>query len=134
MTQKSKPSNNKSTAKIDCSAIGKYTDSQTFCLNFLGFSQLFPLKNQILCCFSLAWFKERDNQSINQPIKEMGSGSVKNAASKEEVEKAVNEGVPVILHFWATWCDASKHMDQVFSHLSTDFPHVHFFRVFPFFN
>ncbi|XP_021853832.1 monothiol glutaredoxin-S17 [Spinacia oleracea] len=59
----------------------------------------------------------------------MGSGSVKNAASKEEVEKAVNEGVPVILHFWATWCDASKHMDQVFSHLSTDFPHVHFFRV-----
>ncbi|XP_010686506.2 monothiol glutaredoxin-S17 [Beta vulgaris subsp. vulgaris] len=59
----------------------------------------------------------------------MGSGSVKNVESKEELEKAVNEGTSVILHFWATWCDASKHMDQVFSHLSTDFPHAHFFRV-----
>ncbi|XP_021726441.1 monothiol glutaredoxin-S17-like [Chenopodium quinoa] len=59
----------------------------------------------------------------------MASGSVKNAGSKAEVDKAVSEGNPVILHFWATWCEASKHMDQVFSHLSTDFPHAHFFRV-----
>lgn len=54
---------------------------------------------------------------------------MKNAGSKEEVDKAVSEGSPVILHFWATWCEASKHMDQLFSHLSTDFPNALFFRV-----
>ncbi|XP_057544232.1 monothiol glutaredoxin-S17 [Amaranthus tricolor] len=59
----------------------------------------------------------------------MGSGIVKNVESKDELQKAVSEGSPAILHFWASWCDASKHMDQVFSHLSTDFPHANFFRV-----
>ena len=59
----------------------------------------------------------------------MGSGIVKNVESKDELQKAVSEGSPAILHFWASWCDASKHMDQVFSHLSTDFPHANFSRV-----
>ncbi|KAL9236779.1 hypothetical protein vseg_011409 [Gypsophila vaccaria] len=54
---------------------------------------------------------------------------VKNVNSKEELDKAIEKGNSVILHFWATWCDASKHMDSVFSHLSTDFPHAHFLRV-----
>lgn len=49
--------------------------------------------------------------------------------SKQELDNLVRSGAPVILHFWASWCEASKHMDQVFSHLSTDFPHAHFFRV-----
>ncbi|MGV7354957.1 thioredoxin domain-containing protein, partial [Mycobacterium kansasii] len=57
------------------------------------------------------------------------SGIVKNVKSKEELEKAVEKGNSVILHFWASWCDASKHMDTVFSHLSTDFPNSLFFRV-----
>lgn len=57
------------------------------------------------------------------------SGSVKDLKSKEELANVLQEGAPVILHFWASWCEASKHMDQVFSHLSTDFPHSHFFRV-----
>ncbi|PIA26902.1 hypothetical protein AQUCO_08600052v1 [Aquilegia coerulea] len=58
-------------------------------------------------------------------------GIVKNLESKEELDKILSNhsDEPVILHFWATWCDASKQMDQVFSHLSTDFPHTHFFRV-----
>ncbi|OVA00586.1 Glutaredoxin [Macleaya cordata] len=56
-------------------------------------------------------------------------GSVKDIQSKEELDNVVSHGVPVILHFWASWCEASKQMDQVFSHLSTDFPHAHFFRV-----
>ncbi|KAJ9690445.1 hypothetical protein PVL29_012873 [Vitis rotundifolia] len=56
-------------------------------------------------------------------------GSVKDVESKEELDNVVRQGAPVILHFWASWCEASKHMDQVFSHLSTDFPHAVFFRV-----
>ncbi|KAF8409281.1 hypothetical protein HHK36_005355 [Tetracentron sinense] len=56
-------------------------------------------------------------------------GSVKDLQSKEELANVLLTGAPVILHFWASWCEASKQMDQVFSHLSTDFPHAHFFRV-----
>lgn len=56
-------------------------------------------------------------------------GSVKDLQSKEELDTVLSDGEPVILHFWASWCDASKQMDQVFSHLSTDFPSAHFFRV-----
>nr|GEY39528.1 monothiol glutaredoxin-S17 [Tanacetum cinerariifolium] len=56
-------------------------------------------------------------------------GSVKDVNSKEEVENLVKDGSAVMLNFWASWCDASKHMDQVFSHLSTDFPNAHFLRV-----
>ncbi|GER25425.1 glutaredoxin [Striga asiatica] len=58
-----------------------------------------------------------------------GGGSVKEVKSMAELDNTVGEGVPVILHFWASWCDASKHMDQVFSHLSTDFPLARFLRV-----
>ncbi|PKI69321.1 hypothetical protein CRG98_010322, partial [Punica granatum] len=57
------------------------------------------------------------------------SGTVKEVKSKEELDGVVKTGAPTILHFWASWCDASKHMDQVFSHLSTDFPLSHFLRV-----
>ncbi|KAL8032612.1 hypothetical protein ABFX02_13G107600 [Erythranthe guttata] len=58
-----------------------------------------------------------------------GGGAVKEVKSKAELDSLVGEGNPVILHFWASWCDASKHMDQLFSHLSTDFPLVRFLRV-----
>ncbi|PON96067.1 Monothiol glutaredoxin-related [Trema orientale] len=58
-----------------------------------------------------------------------GSGSVKDVQSKQEHDNLVRSGAPVIVHFWASWCEASNHMDQVFSHLSTDFPHAHFLRV-----
>ncbi|CAI0468649.1 unnamed protein product [Linum tenue] len=56
-------------------------------------------------------------------------GAVKDLQSKAELEGLLKTGAPVVLHFWAGWCDASKHMDQVFSHLSTDFPGVNFLRV-----
>ncbi|KAI9096038.1 hypothetical protein K1719_026185 [Acacia pycnantha] len=56
-------------------------------------------------------------------------GSVKDVQSKAELDNLIRTGAPVILHFWASWCAASKHMDQVFSNLSTDFPHANFFRV-----
>lgn len=56
-------------------------------------------------------------------------GSVRDVKSKGEVDELVGSGSPVILHFWASWCEASKHMDQLFSHLSTDFPNAHFLRV-----
>ncbi|CAF2125407.1 unnamed protein product [Brassica napus] len=56
-------------------------------------------------------------------------GAVKDIASKSELDNIRQSGAPVVLHFWASWCDASKQMDQVFSHLATDFPRAHFFRV-----
>lgn len=56
---------------------------------------------------------------------------MKEVKSKAELETLVSQGSPVTLHFWASWCDASKQMDQVFSHLSTDFPHAHFLKVIP---
>ncbi|KAL5730776.1 Monothiol glutaredoxin-S17 [Ranunculus cassubicifolius] len=58
-------------------------------------------------------------------------GTVKELQSNDELDSVVSHGggQPVILHFWASWCEASKQMDQVFSHLSTDFPHCNFFRV-----
>lgn len=61
----------------------------------------------------------------------MGS-AVKDIKSKAELDEAVNGAFPVILHFWASWCEASKPMDQVFAHLAIDFPHARFFRVLPF--
>ncbi|BAT73739.1 hypothetical protein LR48_Vigan01g060700 [Vigna angularis] len=56
-------------------------------------------------------------------------GSVKDVKSKAEVDAVVGGGSPVVLHFWASWCEASKHMDQLFTHLATDFPKAHFLRV-----
>ncbi|XP_057764504.1 monothiol glutaredoxin-S17 [Salvia miltiorrhiza] len=58
-----------------------------------------------------------------------GGGTVKEVKSKAELDNILGEGAPVVLHFWASWCEASKHMDQVFSHLSTDFPLARFLRV-----
>eukprot|EP00252_Welwitschia_mirabilis_P026330 TRINITY_DN860_c0_g1_i1.p1 TRINITY_DN860_c0_g1~~TRINITY_DN860_c0_g1_i1.p1 ORF type:complete len:499 (-),score=91.23 TRINITY_DN860_c0_g1_i1:320-1816(-) len=55
--------------------------------------------------------------------------SVKDVQSKAELEEIVKEGRPVIVHFWAEWCDASQHMDRVFSHLCTDTPQADFLRV-----
>ncbi|CAL9233042.1 unnamed protein product [Arabidopsis halleri] len=57
------------------------------------------------------------------------SGTVKDIVSKAELDNLRQSGAPIVLHFWASWCDASKQMDQVFSHLATDFPRAHFFRV-----
>uniref|UniRef100_A0A2P2Q3D7 Glutaredoxin grx n=1 Tax=Rhizophora mucronata TaxID=61149 RepID=A0A2P2Q3D7_RHIMU len=56
-------------------------------------------------------------------------GSVKEVKSKAELDGIRKNGGAVIVHFWAAWCEASKQMEQVFSHLSTDFPHAHFLKV-----
>ncbi|XP_057948170.1 monothiol glutaredoxin-S17 [Malania oleifera] len=64
-----------------------------------------------------------------EPRKRTMGGFARDVQSKAELDNVIGEGAPVILHFWASWCEASKQMDQVFSHLSTDFPHAHFLRV-----
>ncbi|XP_073112601.1 monothiol glutaredoxin-S11-like isoform X1 [Elaeis guineensis] len=56
-------------------------------------------------------------------------GSVKDVQSKKDLDDSLRGPAPVVLHFWASWCEASKQMDQVFAHLATDFPHALFFRV-----
>ncbi|KAE8733249.1 Monothiol glutaredoxin-S11 [Hibiscus syriacus] len=56
-------------------------------------------------------------------------GSVKDVKSKAELDELRQSGAPLILHLWASWCEASKQMDKVFSHLSIDFPNAHFLRV-----
>jgi thiol-disulfide isomerase/thioredoxin len=54
---------------------------------------------------------------------------VNDIKSKTELDEAINGGKPVVLHFWASWCDASKQMDQIVSHLATDYPQALFYRV-----
>ncbi|EPS64131.1 hypothetical protein M569_10649, partial [Genlisea aurea] len=49
--------------------------------------------------------------------------------SASELSSITGDGTPSVIHFWASWCEASRHMDQVFSHLATDFPLAHFLRV-----
>jgi thiol-disulfide isomerase/thioredoxin len=78
-----------------------------------------------LCCVS-ANFCECVVSGWN---KRKMSGSVKDVKSKAELDNITKSGEAVIIHFWASWCDASKQMDQVFSHLSTDFPNTHFLTV-----
>ncbi|KAK3016449.1 hypothetical protein RJ639_007804 [Escallonia herrerae] len=58
-----------------------------------------------------------------------GGGSVKDVQSKAELDAVIGDGAPAIMHLWAAWCEASKHMDKVFFHLAIDFPHAHFLRV-----
>lgn len=71
---------------------------------------------------------------MQEKEKEKKMGGVKDIKSKQELDNLVKDGSAVMVHFWASWCDASKHMDQVFSHLSTDFPNAHFLRVCFFYN
>eukprot|EP00246_Nothoceros_aenigmaticus_P005103 TRINITY_DN16952_c0_g1_i1.p1 TRINITY_DN16952_c0_g1~~TRINITY_DN16952_c0_g1_i1.p1 ORF type:complete len:356 (-),score=74.93 TRINITY_DN16952_c0_g1_i1:543-1610(-) len=59
----------------------------------------------------------------------MATGEVRDLRSKAELEEAVHSGGTVVLHFWASWCEASKHLDVVFAQLASDTPHATFFRV-----
>lgn len=54
---------------------------------------------------------------------------VKDVKTKAELDEALLGPAPVVVHFWASWCAASKQMDEVFAHLATDFPHALFLRV-----
>ncbi|KAL5225699.1 hypothetical protein ABZP36_012338 [Zizania latifolia] len=56
-------------------------------------------------------------------------GAVREVGSKAELEAAVGGARAAAVHFWAEWCEASKHMDEVFAHLAVDFPHAVFLRV-----
>ncbi|KAG6552699.1 hypothetical protein Mapa_005646 [Marchantia paleacea] len=55
--------------------------------------------------------------------------AVKNVESKAELDSAVAQGGPAFAHFWASWCEPSKHMDEVFAQLAVDTPYAQFFRV-----
>ena len=57
------------------------------------------------------------------------SGLVKDVNSKEELQDLLPDQHPAILHFSASTCETSRQMDQVFRHLSSDFPYANFIRV-----
>ncbi|CAD6205486.1 unnamed protein product [Miscanthus lutarioriparius] len=60
----------------------------------------------------------------------MASGrAVREVRSPAELEAAVAGARAAAVHFWASWCEASKQMDEVFAHLAVDFPHAAFLRV-----
>ena len=56
-------------------------------------------------------------------------GLVKDVNSKEELEDLLRDQTPAILQFWASTCETCRQMDQVFCHLSSDFPYANFIRV-----
>jgi thiol-disulfide isomerase/thioredoxin len=56
-------------------------------------------------------------------------GAVREVRSPAELEAAVAGARAAAVHFWASWCEASKQMDEVFAHLAVDFPHAVFLRV-----
>lgn len=58
-----------------------------------------------------------------------GSGAVREVGSRAELDAAVGGARAAAVHFWASWCEASKQMDEVFAHLAVDFPHALFLRV-----
>jgi thiol-disulfide isomerase/thioredoxin len=56
-------------------------------------------------------------------------GAVREVGSAAELQAAVAGARAAAVHFWASWCEASKQMDEVFAHLAVDFPHAAFLRV-----
>ncbi|CAM0956589.1 unnamed protein product [Alopecurus aequalis] len=58
-----------------------------------------------------------------------GGGAVREVGSRAELDAAVGGARAAAVHFWASWCEASKQMDEVFAHLAVDFPHALFLRV-----
>ncbi|TVU32137.1 hypothetical protein EJB05_23856, partial [Eragrostis curvula] len=56
-------------------------------------------------------------------------GAVREVGSMAELDAAVAGARAAAVHFWASWCEASKQMDEVFAHLAVDFPHAVFLRV-----
>eukprot|EP00197_Chlamydomonas_leiostraca_P001244 CAMPEP_0202885472 /NCGR_PEP_ID=MMETSP1391-20130828/41680_1 /ASSEMBLY_ACC=CAM_ASM_000867 /TAXON_ID=1034604 /ORGANISM="Chlamydomonas leiostraca, Strain SAG 11-49" /LENGTH=376 /DNA_ID=CAMNT_0049568719 /DNA_START=90 /DNA_END=1220 /DNA_ORIENTATION=- len=55
--------------------------------------------------------------------------SLKDVGSQKDVDAASSSGQPVVLHFWASWCEPCKHMDTVMAQLAKDHPSVTFMRV-----
>lgn len=53
----------------------------------------------------------------------------RNVNSLKELEDALKSSQNVALHFWASWCEPSVHMDIVFEQLSVENPEDTFIRV-----
>lgn len=54
---------------------------------------------------------------------------VKDLRSKAALDEAMAVKGSVVIHFWASWCQASSQMNSVFAQLCTDTPHARFFQV-----
>jgi thioredoxin 1 len=56
--------------------------------------------------------------------------SLTNIQTQEEFDKQVLQSVdPVVIHFWAAWCDLCDDMDRFCVQLGQKFPNVKFYKV-----
>nr|XP_051215784.1 uncharacterized protein LOC127333435 [Lolium perenne] len=58
-----------------------------------------------------------------------GGGAVREVGSRAELDAAVGGARPAAVHLWASWCEASKQMDEVLAHLAVDFLRITYFCV-----
>ncbi|GLI70970.1 hypothetical protein VaNZ11_016072 [Volvox africanus] len=49
---------------------------------------------------------------------------VRDIASPQDLQVALAGGKPVVLHFWASWCEPCKQMDAVLAQLASDLPGI----------
>eukprot|EP00898_Chlorokybus_atmophyticus_P000242 jgi/Chlat1/1218/Chrsp115S01674 len=58
-----------------------------------------------------------------------GSSVLRDVGSQAELDGLVASGAPVVVHFWAGWCEPCQHMDMVMAQLQLQYPHARFIRI-----
>ncbi|GFR41865.1 hypothetical protein Agub_g2646 [Astrephomene gubernaculifera] len=56
-------------------------------------------------------------------------GAVVDVRSSKDLQAAIANDKPIVLHFWARWCEPCSHMDSVLTQLASDLPGITCARV-----